>query len=66
MAQDEAQRRLLEAAIGYFGTRQAALEWLDTPHRGLEGMCPNEVLATHPKVDEIMDLIKQLEEGDSP
>jgi putative toxin-antitoxin system antitoxin component (TIGR02293 family) len=65
MAQDEARRRLLEAAIGYFGSKEAALQWMNSPHRGLEGMTPQDVLDTHPGVEQIMDLISQLEEGDS-
>jgi uncharacterized protein (DUF2384 family) len=67
MAPEEARRRLMEAAIGYFGSREAAREWLNSPHFGLEGMTPQQVLdSTHPSVEQIMDVIKQLEEGDSP
>jgi putative toxin-antitoxin system antitoxin component (TIGR02293 family) len=66
MARDKVRQRLLEAAIGYFGSREAAEKWLNSPHMGLEGMTPQEMLDSGPDVEQIMDLVHQLEQGDQP
>ncbi len=66
MVRDDARQRLLDAAIGYFGSREMAEEWLNSPHMGLEGMTPQEVLNSGPSVEQIMDLVHQLEQGDAP
>jgi putative toxin-antitoxin system antitoxin component (TIGR02293 family) len=66
MVRNDARQRLLDAAIGYFGSRTAAEEWINSPHMGLEGMTPQEVLNSDPTVEQIMDLVHQLEQGDAP
>jgi putative toxin-antitoxin system antitoxin component (TIGR02293 family) len=66
MTPDKARQRLLEAAIGYFGSREAAEKWINSPHMGLEGMTPQEMLDSGPEVEQIMDLVHQLEQGDQP
>ena len=66
MIRENARKRLLEAAIGYFGSKAAAEAWLKSPHMGLEGMSPQDVLDTDPPVEQIMDLVHQLEQGDTP
>ncbi len=66
MIRENARQRLLEAAIGYFGNKEAAEKWINSPHMGLEGMTPQEMLDTGPGVEQIMDLVHQLEQGDTP
>jgi putative toxin-antitoxin system antitoxin component (TIGR02293 family) len=66
MVREDARQRLLDAATGYFGSRQEAQAWLDSPHMGLEGMTPQEMLDSGPAVEQIMDLVHQLEQGDAP
>ena len=65
MTQDEARRRLLEAAIGYFGSREAADQWMDTPHIGIGGTRPRDLLKTTEGVEQLMEVISQLEQGDT-
>ncbi len=66
MALETVQQRLLEAAIGYFGSREAANQWLDTPHMGIGGTCPRDLLRTLEGSQQLEELIGQLEQGDSP
>ncbi len=66
MVRDEARQQLLEAAIGYFGNQQDAEAWMDSPHLGLEGMTPSEMLEKAPNMEQLGELIHQLEQGDTP
>nr|WP_067296212.1 antitoxin Xre/MbcA/ParS toxin-binding domain-containing protein [Marinobacterium profundum] len=67
MVQNNARQRLLDAATGYFGSREGAEEWINSPHMGLEGMTPQEMLnSSGSTVEQIMELVHQLEQGDTP
>lgn len=66
MVRDEARQRLLEAATGYFGSREEAEEWMNSPHLGLEGMTPAQMLESGPSIEQLGELIHQLEQGDTP
>ena len=65
MSIEEARQRLYEAARGYFGSKEATEKWLDTPHRGLAGKRPKDLLSTTEEVEQISEIISQLEHGDS-
>lgn len=66
MVRDEARQKLLEAAIGYFGSEEEAEAWMNSPHLGLEGMTPAEMLDNAASLDQLGELIHQLEQGDTP
>jgi putative toxin-antitoxin system antitoxin component (TIGR02293 family) len=65
MTVDDTRQRLFEAAIGYFGSREAADQWMDTPHMGLGCTRPRDLLKTTEGVEQLMKLISQLEHGDT-
>lgn len=65
MSVEEARQRLYEAARGYFGSKEATEQWLNTPHRGLGDRCPKDLLSTTEEIEQIDEIISQLENGDS-
>ncbi|MEH6825347.1 MAG: antitoxin Xre/MbcA/ParS toxin-binding domain-containing protein [Motiliproteus sp.] len=65
MTLDEARQRLFEAAIGYFGSKEAADQWLDTPHMGLGCTRPRDLLKSTEGIGQLMQVISQLEQGDT-
>lgn len=65
MTLDEAQQSLFEAAVGYFGSTEAADQWMDTPHMGLGCTRPRELSNTKEGVEQLVEIISQLEHGDT-
>lgn len=56
--------QLINAATELFeGDKKKALEWLNTPARGLNGHRPIMMAVTHAGTTEVLDLIGRLEHG---
>ncbi len=65
---DESERvarfvRVLDAAVGYFGNKDDAWNWLQSPVRGLGNVAPVDLIATETGALEVTDLIGRLEHG---
>lgn len=55
--------RVLDTAVGYFGSKQDAYDWLQSPVRGLGNVAPIDLIATESGALEVTDLIGRLEHG---
>ena len=55
--------RVLDAAVGYFGNKDDAWNWLQSPVRGLGNVAPVDLIATETGALEVTDLIGRLEHG---
>lgn len=55
--------RVLDTAVDYFGSKQDAYTWLQSPVRGLGNIAPIDLIATESGALEVTDLIGRLEHG---
>lgn len=55
--------RVLDTAVDYFGCKQDAYDWLQSPVRGLGNVAPIDLIATESGALEVTDLIGRLEHG---
>ncbi|HFF8588250.1 TPA: antitoxin Xre/MbcA/ParS toxin-binding domain-containing protein [Raoultella ornithinolytica] len=55
--------RVLDTAVDYFGNKQDAYDWLQSPVRGLGNVAPIDLIATESGALEVTDLIGRLEHG---
>ena len=53
--------RRLDTAVDYFGSKQDAYDWLQSPVRGLGNVAPIDLIATESGALEVTDLIGRLE-----
>lgn len=65
---DESERvarfvRVLDATVDYFGNKDDAWRWLQTPVRGLGNVAPVDLISTETGALEVTDLIGRLEHG---
>ena len=65
---DESERvarfvRVLDTAVDYFGSKDEAWNWLQSPVRGLGNIAPVDLIATETGALEVTDLIGRLEHG---
>ncbi|HAT1612111.1 TPA: DUF2384 domain-containing protein [Raoultella planticola] len=55
--------RVLDIAVDYFGSKQDAYAWLQSPVRGLGNVAPIDLIATESGALEVTDLIGRLQHG---
>ncbi len=65
---DESERiarlvRVMDTAVQYFGNKEDAWHWLQTPVRGLGNVTPVSLISTESGALEVTDLIGRLEHG---